>query len=43
MSVIIKPENIAELVFWIRGEKVMPDADLAMPYDVQTRVLMQAT
>jgi len=38
----MKPENIAELVFWIRGEKVMLDADLAILYGVPTRVLLQA-
>ena len=39
---MVKPENIAELVFWIRGEKVMLDADLAILYGVPTRVLLQA-
>ena len=28
-SLTLKPENIAQLVFFIRGEKVMLDADLA--------------
>ena len=29
MAIILKPENIAQLVFFVRGEKVMLDADLA--------------
>jgi hypothetical protein len=37
-----KPENLAQLVFWIRGEKVLIDADLAVLYGVETRVLIQA-
>ena len=42
MAVALKPENVAQLVFFIRGEKVMLDADLAMLYGVQTRALLQA-
>jgi len=42
VAVVLRPENIAELVFFIRGEKVMLDADLAMLYGVQTRALLQA-
>ncbi len=38
----LKSENIAELVFFIRGEKVMLDADLAMLYGVEARALNQA-
>jgi hypothetical protein len=34
MAIVLKPENVAQLVFFIRGEKVMFDADLAMPYGV---------
>jgi hypothetical protein len=30
MAIILKPENVARLVFLIREEKVMLDADLAM-------------
>ena len=26
-----RPENLSQLVFFIRGERVMLDADLAMP------------
>jgi hypothetical protein len=40
--VVLKPENIAQLVFLIRGEKVMLDSDLAMLYGVRPRVLNQA-
>jgi hypothetical protein len=41
-SLVLKPENIAQLVFFIRGEKVMLDADLAKLYGVQARALNQA-
>ena len=42
MAIILKPENVAQLVFFIRGEKVMLDADLAMLYGVEARSLNQA-
>jgi len=42
MAIILKPENVAQLVFFIRGEKVMLDADLAMLYEVEARALNQA-
>jgi hypothetical protein len=42
MAIILKPENLAQLVFFIRGEKVMLDADLAALYGVKPRVLNQA-
>src|SRR5260370_773203 len=42
MAIILKPENVAQLVFFIRGEKVMLDADLAMLYGVEARALNQA-
>ena len=43
MSAIIpKPENLAKLVFVVRGEKVLLDADLADLYGVATKVLNQA-
>ena len=35
-KVTAKPENLARLVFFVRGEKVMLDADLAMLYGVDT-------
>src|SRR5207253_1103843 len=42
MAIILKPENVAQLVFLIRGEKVMLDAHLAMLYGVEVRILNQA-
>ncbi len=42
MAIVLKPENVAKLVFFIRGEKVMLDADLAMLYGVEVRILNQA-
>ena len=42
MTIILKPENVAQLVFFIRGEKVLLDADLAMLYGVEPRALNQA-
>jgi hypothetical protein len=37
-----QPENLAQLVFLVRGEKVLLDADLAALYGVATKVLNQA-
>jgi hypothetical protein len=37
-----KTENIARLVHAVRGERVLLDADLAVLYGVETRVLNQA-
>ena len=42
MAIILKPEHVAQLVFLIRGEKVMLDAHLAMLYGVEVRILNQA-
>jgi hypothetical protein len=42
MSTLIKEENIASLIYFIRGEKVMFDSDLATLYGVQTKVLKQS-
>ena len=42
MKVVLKPENISQLVFFVRGEKVMFDADLANLYGVSTKALNQA-
>lgn len=40
--IVPKPENLAELVHLIRGEKVLLDSDLAMLYGVEARALNQA-
>jgi ORF6N domain-containing protein len=37
-----KPENLAPLIFFVRGEKVLLDADLAALYGVEARALNQA-
>ena len=42
MKLTLKPENIAQLVFLIRGEKVMLDTDLAKLYGASTKALNQA-
>jgi ORF6N domain-containing protein len=42
MKLALKPENIAQLVFFVRGEKEMFDADLAKLYGVSTKALNQA-
>lgn len=42
MAITLKPENVARLVFFVRGEKVLLDADLAMLYGVTTKALNQA-
>jgi hypothetical protein len=36
------PENLARLIFLVRGEKVVLDADLAALYGVEARALNQA-
>jgi hypothetical protein len=41
-AVVLKPENIAQFVFLVRGEKVMLDSDLAKLYGIEPRVLNQA-
>src|SRR5438105_1784211 len=41
-AVILKLENIAQLVLFIRGEKVILDRDLASLYGVTTKALNQA-
>jgi ORF6N domain len=37
-----KPENLASLIFLVRGEKVLLDTDLAVLYGVEARALNQA-
>ena len=37
-----KPENLASLIFFVRGEKVLLDADLAALYGVEARALNQS-
>ena len=39
---IIPNERIIRRIFWLRGEKVMLDSDLAVLYEVATKVLIQA-
>ena len=39
---IINTESVEQLIFMIRGQKVMLDRDLAELYEVETRVLNQA-
>ena len=41
-AVVLKPENIAQLVLFIRGEKIILDRDLASLYGVTTKALNQA-
>ncbi len=42
MKLALRTENLAQLVFFLRGEKVMFDADLAGLYGVTTKALNQA-
>ncbi len=42
MNEIVPIENIAPLIYYIRGQKVMLDRDLAELYGVETRNLKQA-
>jgi hypothetical protein len=39
---VLREETIASFIYFIRGEKVMLDTDLAKLYKVETRVLKQA-
>ena len=39
---VLKEHTIAGFIYYIRGEKIMLDADLAKLYSVETRVLKQA-
>ena len=41
-QIIPKPENLAKMVFLVRGEKVFLDTDLADLYGVEARVLNQS-
>jgi hypothetical protein len=41
-DLIQKEADLLERIYFIRGEKVMLDFDLAMLYGVQTKVLKQA-
>ena len=41
-SIKPRPENLAPLIFLVRGEKVLLDADLAALYGVEARALNQA-
>lgn len=42
MKVLIPSEIIEKKILLIRGEKVMPDADLAELYEVETKILVRA-
>jgi hypothetical protein len=41
-KLILKEENLINRIYFIRGEKVMLDFDLALLYGVETRALKQA-
>jgi hypothetical protein len=42
MAITLKPENVVQFVFFVRGEKVMLDTDLARLYRVTTGNLNKA-
>ena len=42
IQIVPQPENLAKLVFLVRGEKVLLDTDLADLYGVEARVLNQS-
>ena len=42
MAITLKPEKVARLVFFVRGEQIMLDFHLASLYGVETRALKQA-
>ena len=37
MAIVLKPEDLSQLIFFIRSEKVMLDVDLARLYGVSTK------
>jgi hypothetical protein len=39
---LIKAEQILSQIYYIRGQKIMLDHDLAMLYEVEVRILNQA-
>lgn len=41
-SLAIPVDHIEKVIYLIRGERVIPDSDLAELYDVQTTALNQA-
>ncbi len=41
-SDLISLANITSKIFWIRGEKILLDCDLAQLYDVEIKVLNQS-
>ncbi len=41
-DLIVREDNIASVIYFVRGEKVMLDTDLAMLYGIETKVLKQA-
>ncbi len=41
-SIVLREEKIAQQIYFLRGEKVMLDYDLAQLYQVETRALKQA-
>ena len=41
-TLIVREENIASIIYTIRGEKVMLDMDLAELYGIDTRTMKQA-
>jgi hypothetical protein len=41
-AIVLTPEIVKERIYFIRGQKVMFDSDLAMLYGVETRSLNQA-
>ena len=38
----VVPSHVEQMILLLRGERVMLDADLAVLYGVETRVLIQA-
>ena len=41
-SALVPLDQIEAVIFWIRGEKVILDTDIAVLYGVETKVLVQA-
>ena len=41
-KIILREESITQQIYFIRGEKIMLDFDIAQLYNVETRALKQA-
>jgi hypothetical protein len=41
-EIILKEDNLIDRIYFIRGQKIMLDFDLAILYETETRILKQS-